>query len=46
LRTAFGIHMPVWQDVGVAFLLAAGVMMSMEITKLVLRRRFSAVQGR
>ena len=39
VREAFGINMPTWSDVGFVSLLAIGIMITIEISKLVLRRR-------
>ena len=39
VREAFGINMPTWSDVGFVLLLGAGIMITIEIAKLVLRRR-------
>jgi Ca2+-transporting ATPase len=44
VRAAFGIRMPVWPDVGLVLLLAAGVMLTMEIAKWVLRKRSDAAR--
>jgi Ca2+-transporting ATPase len=43
VREAFGINMPTWSDVGFVLLLGAGIMITIEIAKLVLRRRGGAV---
>jgi Ca2+-transporting ATPase len=39
VRDAFGITMPAWSDVGFVLVLGAGVLVSVEIVKFVLRRR-------
>ena len=39
VRDAFGITMPGWSDVGFVLALGAGVLVSVEIVKFVLRRR-------
>jgi Ca2+-transporting ATPase len=44
VRAAFGVRMPAWADLGLILLLAAGVMATMEIAKLVLRRRADAMR--
>ena len=38
VREAFGINMPQWSDVGFVLLLGFGIMVSVEMAKLVLRR--------
>ena len=43
VREAFGINMPTWSDVGFVLLLGVGIMITIEIVKLVLRRRGGAV---
>ena len=45
VREAFGIVMPTWSDVGFVLALGIGIMITIEIVKLVLRRRmFPVVQ--
>jgi Ca2+-transporting ATPase len=39
VREAFGIGMPQWSEVGFVLLLGLGIMVSIEIAKLVLRKR-------
>jgi len=39
VREAFGISMPQWSDVGFVLLLGLGIMVSIEIAKMVLRKR-------
>ena len=41
VREAFGINMPRWSDIGFALLLGLGIMVTVEIAKLALRRRWS-----
>ena len=38
VREAFGIDMPQWSDVGFVLLLGLGIMVTIEMAKLVLRR--------
>ena len=42
VREAFGINMPQWSDVGFVLLLGFGIMVSVEMAKLVLRRAAGA----
>ncbi|MCC7484443.1 MAG: cation-translocating P-type ATPase [Burkholderiales bacterium] len=39
VRDAFGIRMPTWSQVGGVFLVGIGVMITVEVAKLILRRR-------
>ena len=39
VREAFGINMPTWSDIGFVLVLGVGIMISIEIAKLALRRR-------
>ena len=41
VREAFGINMPTWSDIGFALLLGLGIMVTVEIAKLALRRGWS-----
>ena len=41
VREAFGIDMPRWSDIGFALALGIGIMVTVEIAKLALRRRWS-----
>ena len=43
VREAFGINMPTWSDVGFVLALGVGIMVTIEIAKLVLRRSTRAV---
>jgi P-type Ca2+ transporter type 2C len=43
VREAFGIVMPTWSDVGFVLALGIGIMITIEIVKLVLRRRMLPV---
>jgi Ca2+-transporting ATPase len=45
VRAAFGIAMPSWQDVGFVLMLGTGIMVTIEIAKLVLRRRAGALRA-
>ena len=45
VRAAFGIAMPSWQDVGFVLVLGTGIMVTIEIAKLVLRRRAGALRA-
>lgn len=44
VREAFGVRMPSWPDIGFVVLLGIGIMMTMEIAKLALRKRRNSVQ--
>jgi P-type Ca2+ transporter type 2C len=43
VREAFGIVMPTWSDVGLVVMLGVGIMLTIEMAKLVLRRTTHAV---
>jgi Ca2+-transporting ATPase len=45
VREAFGIAIPAWSDVGFVLLLGVGIMVTIELAKLVLRRRGSNPQA-
>lgn len=45
VRAAFGIRMPSWTDVGLVLLLGAGIMMTVEIAKRVLRKRAARIDA-
>jgi Ca2+-transporting ATPase len=43
VREAFGILMPTWSDVGFVLALGAGIMITIEVAKVALRRRMEVV---
>jgi Ca2+-transporting ATPase len=46
IREAFGVNMPTWSDVGFVIMLGIGIVLAIEIAKLVLRRRSGVVVPR